>query len=53
MFKPSFITSLLEVGVPTFCGITVYMVLTRILLVPQAKLVFDFAVNFVKGRIKK
>lgn len=53
MLNPSFITSLLEVGIPTFCGIIVYMALTRILVVSQAKLVFDFALNFVKGRIKK
>ena len=53
IFKPSFITSLLEVGIPTLCGIIVYMVFTRIFAVPQAKMVFEFAINFVKGRIRK
>ncbi|MGE4215107.1 MAG: murein biosynthesis integral membrane protein MurJ, partial [Anaerotignaceae bacterium] len=51
--QPSFITSFIEVGVPTVCGVIVYMVLTRILVVPHAKMFFDFAINFVKGKIKK
>jgi len=52
-FEPSFMTSLVEVGVPTISGIVVYMVLTRILVVPYAKMVFDYGIKFVKGKIKR
>ncbi|HCT64397.1 MAG TPA: murein biosynthesis integral membrane protein MurJ [Lachnospiraceae bacterium] len=52
-FEPSFMTSLVEVGVPTISGIIVYMVLTRILVVPYAKMVFDYGTKFVKGKIKR
>ena len=51
-FRPSFITSLLEVGIPTGCGVIIYMVLTRVLAVPYARQIFGFATKFVKGKMK-
>ncbi|MCQ4727037.1 murein biosynthesis integral membrane protein MurJ [Anaerotignum faecicola] len=48
----SVISKIILVGIPTFIGILIYMVLTYILNVPQAKTAFGFGIKFLKGKGK-